>query len=289
MTEPILVTGATGTVGKHVVRCLLKRGIEVIAAGQNETKVRQMFPDSVTPVRLDFLHRNSWADAIGGSAHMFLMRPPAISKVRTSLNPFIDFARDQGVDHIVFLSVAGAGRNSVVPHYKVEKHLRLRGKHHTNLRPGFFAQNLETAYRLDICQDDRIYVPAGRRSVVNWIDVRDIAEVAALIFADPTPHQAMSYTLTGPGSVPWSKVTDALSRVLGRKIRYEPASVLGYIRHLSRRGLPRGAILVQTILHVLLRFGQGAKMDDTLERLLKRSGRSIQQYIEDNAEQWMTQ
>ncbi|MEM1349156.1 MAG: hypothetical protein AAGI01_11405, partial [Myxococcota bacterium] len=65
-----------------------------------------------------------------------------------------------------------------------------------------------------------------------------------------------------------------------------PASVLGYMRHLSRRGLPRGAIMVQTILHFLLRFGQGATEDPTLEQLLGRPGLTIQQYIRDHAEVW---
>ncbi|TVP49091.1 MAG: hypothetical protein EA350_02515, partial [Gemmatimonadales bacterium] len=82
----------------------------------------------------------------------------------------------------------------------------------------------------------------------------------------------------------WSEVTDALTSALGRPIRYEPASVIGYMRHLSRRKLPRGAIVVQTILHFLLRFGQGATEDSTLERLLGRPGRGIREYIDDHAE-----
>jgi hypothetical protein len=74
--------------------------------------------------------------------------------------------------------------------------------------------------------------------------------------------------------------------MLGRQIRYEPASVIGYLRHLSNRGMPQGAIMVQTVLHFLLRFGQGATEDPTLERLLGHPGGSIQQYIEDHTEIW---
>ena len=284
--KPVLVTGATGNVGQHVVRSLLGRGIEVVAAGHNETNVHDLFKDSVTTTRLDFLDRETWSDTLGGAAHMFLMRPPAIADVQNSLNPFVDFARQHGVDHVVFLSVAGAGENKVVPHRKVEDHLRARGDHHTNLRPGFFAQNLESAYRQDIIEHDRIYVPAGRRQPVNWIDTRDIADVAALVLADPEPHRGQNYTLAGPGAVEWSEVTDALTSVLGRAIHYEPASVLGFMRHLSQRGLPLGESAVQTILHFLLRFGQGATEDPTLERLLGRPGRSVRKYIEDHAEVW---
>lgn len=280
----ILVTGATGHVGREVVRALAQRGVAVAATG-DATRLRSLFGETVSPVRLDFHDRATWNGATQGQRHMFLMRPPAIADVQNNINPFIDVARSNGVDHIVFLSVAGAGKNQLVPHRKVEDHLRSRGEHHTNLRPGFFAQNLQSAYRDDIARDSRIYVPAGRRAV-NWIDVRDIAEVAALVLDDPEPHRGKSYTLEGPGPVPWAEVTATLTHALGRPIRYEPASVLGYAMHLRRRGLPLGAIAVQTILHVLLRFGQGENTDPTLGRLLGRSGRTIHDYIEDHADLW---
>ncbi len=282
----ILVTGATGNVGREVVRALLKRGARVIAADHRQERVRSLFGDSVAAVSLDFHERDTWPAALDGAAHMFLMRPPAIADVESSLNPFVDAARARGVDHVVFLSVAGAGKNRIVPHRKVEDHLRARGDHHTNLRPGFFAQNLQSAYCEDIVRDDRIYVPAGTKPV-NWIDVRDIAEVAALVLSEPEKHRGENYTLAGPGPVPWSTVTDALTAALGRPIRYEPASVLGYVRHLSQRGMPQGAILVQTILHFLLRFGQGATVDATLERLLGRPGRGVREYIADHAQLWV--
>ncbi|MEZ4406971.1 MAG: NAD(P)H-binding protein [Polyangiales bacterium] len=280
-----LVTGASGNVGQEVVRALLRRGARVVAADHAPERAAALFGEGVTATRLDFRDRATWAGALGDADRMFLMRPPAIADVERSLNPFVDFARERGVDHVVFLSVAGAEKNKVVPHRKVEDHLRARGDRFTNLRPGFFAQNLQSAYRDDIVDDDRIYVPAGR-SPVNWIDARDIAEVAALVLCDPEAHRGRSYTLAGPGPVPWSVVTDALTAELGRPIRYEPASVLGYALHLARRGTPAGAVAVQTILHFLLRFGQGATVDPTLERLLGRPGRSVGEYIHDHASAW---
>lgn len=281
----VLVTGAAGNVGKEVVRALLQRGVSVIASDYREDRVTALFGPSVVATRLDFQDRTTWATSIHGAKHMFLVRPPAIADVDNNLNPFIDFARAAGVDHVAFLSVAGAEKNKLVPHRRVEDHLRAKGEHYTNLRPGFFAQNLQSAYRDDITNDDRIYVPAGHKSV-NWIDVRDVAEVVALVLCEPEKHRGRSYTLAGPGPVPWSDVTHALSAALHRPIRYEPASVLGYVRHLSQRGLPAGAIAVQTILHVLLRFGQGAMVDSTLSELIGHPGRSVKEYIDDHSQVW---
>ncbi|MBL8741120.1 MAG: NAD(P)H-binding protein [Myxococcales bacterium] len=155
----VLVTGATGNVGQEVVRALSLRSVPVLAADRQPERV--LFGDQLKTARLDFLDRETWPAALDGVEHMFLMRPPAIADVTSTLVPFVDEARARGVDHVVFLSVAGAGKNRVVPHRKVEDHLRARGAHHTNLRPGFFAQNLQSSYRDDIIQDGRIYVPAG--------------------------------------------------------------------------------------------------------------------------------
>ena len=285
LVKSVLVTGAAGNVGREVVQALLRQGARVVAADHRSDRVKTLFGERVVASRLDFLDRETWTAALQGAEQLFLLRPPAISDVENNLNPFVDFVRSQGIDHVVFLSVAGVEKNRFVPHRKVEDHLRARGDHHTCLRPGFFAQNLETSYRDDIAEEDRIYGPAGQ-SLVNWIDVRDIADVAALVLSEPEAHRGQNYTLTGPGPIPWSEVTSALTGALGRPIRYEPASILGYVRHLSARGLPRGAVLVQTILHVLLRFGQGATFEPTLQRLLGRPGRSMSAYIAEHATLW---
>ena len=283
----LLVTGAAGNVGGAVVDAAVALGLAATACDRDPTRLQGRWPSAVRLVRFDFEDPASWPDAVRGQSRLFLLRPPAMTDVASTLNPFADAARKAGVEHVVFLSVAGVERNRWVPHRAVEDHLRSAAIPHTNLRPGFFAQNLGGAYRRDIIEDDRIYVPAGR-GLVNWIDVRDIAEAAAMILHSPQAHRGQNYTLTGPGPVAWTSVAATLSEVCARPIRYVPASVVGYVVHQRRRGLPAAAIAVQTLLHVLLRFGQGATVEPTLARLLGRPGRSVHDYIREHALLWST-
>lgn len=280
MSGRLLVTGASGHVGRALIAAAPAAGLAVTAADRSGHPV-----DGAPGVRFDFRDRSTWAAALAGHDRLFLMRPPAIADVRDTLLPFVDAAQRAGIRHVVFLSVAGAGRSRLVPHRAVEDHLRACGIGHTILRPGFFAQNLESAYRDDIRRDDRLYVPAGRAPVA-WVDVRDIAEVAAAILAAPDVHRGATYTLTGAVPAPWESVAHALSRATGRTIRYTPASIAGYALHLARCCLPAGAVAVQTLLHVLLRFGQGAKVDPTLAHLLGRAPRGIEAYVDDHAALW---
>ncbi len=276
----VLVTGATGNVGREVVAALVARGVGVRATGKGGS-----FAPSVERVSLDFTDAETFEPAVHGCNAVFLLRPPAVAKVKTTLNPFIDTARALGAGHIVFLSVAGAGTNKLVPHHAVEQHLLASGAPYTLLRPGFFAQNLGDAYRRDIVEDQRLYVPAGQGRVA-FVDARDLAEVAALALSDPKTHAGQAYTLTGGEAVDFSEAASWLSETLRRPIRYVPAAVLGYMHHLHRRGLPAKQVLVQTILHTGLRFGQAATVDPTLQQLLGRAPRTLREYVRDHAALW---
>ncbi|MBI2395974.1 MAG: NAD(P)H-binding protein [Deltaproteobacteria bacterium] len=281
----VLVTGATGNVGREVVSALLVRGAKVRVAERSADRVRAACGGEVEPVPFDFFEPATFRGAVRGCDALFLMRPPPIQDVKATLNALVDRAREASVASIVFLSVAGAGKNRAVPHHGVEGHLQAGPRDWTILRPGFFAQNFEDAYLRDVRDDDRVYVPAGD-GVVTFVDVRDVGEVAAMALTAPEQHREKAYTLTGPEAVSFARAAELLSAALGRMIRYEPASILGYGLHLRRRGLPPLQALVQTILHVGLRFGQAAVVDPTLAQVLGRAPRTLAEYVRDRADVW---
>lgn len=280
----VAVSGATGNAGVLVVKALLAEGAHVVALGGSLQKIAAALPATVEARLFDFQQPDTWVSAVVRCKSVFLLRPPAISDVESTLIPCARKALQTGTSHIVFLSVAGAETNRLVPHHKVEVFLRTTLSY-TILRPGFFAQNLQDAYKRDIVDQSRIYVPAGRGKVA-FVDLHDVAQVAAAALLDPGAHLRQGYTLTGPAAVSFAEVAAELSRWLNRTVTYEPASIIGYLRHLRRRKLPWVQSMVQTVLHAGLRFGQAAPVDPTLERLLNRPPRSISQYIEDNVGIW---
>lgn len=289
MTDPLtLVTGASGNVGAAVVDDLVARGMGVRTGEPDPARVGDRAPGVKTgaeAVRLDLTDPATFAPALSGVDRVFLIRPPAIARVGPTINAFIDAAVAAGVAHVVFSSVAGAETNRIVPHHRIETHLTSSGIGWTLLRPGFFAQNLATAYRTDIREDDRLYVPAGDGRVA-FVDTRDVGELAAIVMADPAPHADRAYTLTGPRAVTFAEVVALLTAILERPIRYEPASIVGYVRHLGHQGLPVPQRLVQTLLHAGLRRGDAEQVDPTLGRLLGRPARHLADYISDHVHLW---
>ena len=282
--DRVVVTGALGNVGSTVVAELLARGALVRAADIDPDALQRRFGETVEAARLDFADPGTFGPVLAGAGRVFLIRPPAISRVGPTLNRFLDAAAAAAVEQVVFSSVAGAESNRIVPHHRVEQHLFKSGLGWTILRPGFFAQNIGGPYRRDIVEADRIYIPAGSGRVA-FIDARDIGAVAALALTEDG-HRSQAYHLTGPQAVTIDDVAALMTEILGRPIRYEPASVVGYLRHLLQQGLVVPQAVVQTILHVGLRGGDAEPVTDMVERLLGRPATTLRQYVIDHAALW---
>jgi len=164
-------------------------------------------------------------------------------------------------------------------------HLRSGTAPWTILPPGFFAQNFGDAYRRDIVEDDRVFVPAGKGRVA-FVDVRDLGAVATRVFLDPGPHQGHGLEVTGGKAITFDEATRLLSDTAGREISCQPASVGAYVAHLRRRGLPAVQIAVQTVLHLGLRRGGAARTTAIVEDILGRPPRTMREYFEDHRERW---
>ena len=274
----ILVTGASGNSGSKVIEVLRRRHLPFRIA------LRQVAAPE--ELKFDFMDPSTWPEALAGTKGVFLVRPPAIANMAKTLTPFVDAVRDHRAGPIVFLSVAGAEKKPFLPHAKVEKRLLAGGESDfTILRSSYFAQNLEDAFLADIRNEGRIVLPAGSGRVA-FVDLRDVAEVAADALGGDASLAGKAVTLTGPRAVDFVEVAALVTAAAGRPVRYEPVSPFAYWRHLRRKHEPAIQVLVQTILNTGLRFGQAEKVDPALPRLLGRAATDVAEYIRINAAVW---
>ncbi|MGK7390511.1 MAG: NmrA family NAD(P)-binding protein [Candidatus Cyclobacteriaceae bacterium M2_1C_046] len=182
----ILITGATGNIGKPILEHLnYYENLEVLAGVRNPQK--DLFLKPVKKVYFDFEDITGSANALTQLDCLFLLRPPQISDVKKYFDPLIKVCQEKEVGHIVFLSVQGAEKSSIIPHNKIEKLIVASGIPYTFLRPGYFMQNLSGSLKKDIIEKDRIYIPAGKAKF-NWIDTNDIGMAAARVIEAPEKH-----------------------------------------------------------------------------------------------------
>jgi uncharacterized protein YbjT (DUF2867 family) len=141
----ILVTGATGTGGRHVARGLAERDADAVAATRRPDAVADDL--SLSAVRFDFEAPATY-EIFEEVDRVCLVRPPALAAIWNSILPALRGAEQAGVAHVVFLSLLGAEQNPFVPHRWIEWALLRSGMEWTVLRPSFFMQNLATTHRV---------------------------------------------------------------------------------------------------------------------------------------------
>ncbi len=281
---PVLVIGATGNVGREVVKSLHTLGYIARATALNEKDVENVPQEAGETVFFEFGKPETYEAAFAGVKKLFLMRPPAISDIDTYVKPVIDYAAEAGVAQIAFLSLIGIEKKSYVPHYKVEKLLQASGVPYTFLRAGFFMQNLDTTHRVDIVQYDDIFIPAGNAKTA-FIDARDIGAVAAHVLTT-SGHENRAYELTGQEALTYDQVAKIFTDVLGRKITYSRPSLLRFALRMKQRGYPWGYVMVTSGLYLATRRGSAETITNDVQQLLRRDPITMRQYVADYAASW---
>ena len=280
--QRILITGATGNVGRAVLAALPRRANLDIRAGVRDVArgaaALAAYPH-VRPVPFDFADPAGQQAALAGCDSVFLLRPPQLTN---DFGDFIARAGRAGVRHIVFLSVQGAEHNRFIPHHKTEQLLVKSGLAYTLLRPAYFMQNFTTTLRPDLVARHRIFLPAGRARFA-LIDVGDIGRVAALVLTESGPrHHGQAYTLTAQYRLTFQQMAAQLSAGLGRAIRYESPGPWRFFRTKKREGLAPGFILVLLLLHYLPRFQAEPLVTGTVAALLGQPPVEFAQFVAAN-------
>ena len=138
----ILVTGATGNVGRQVVEQLVKRGADVRALVRDPAKAN--FPASVNVVKGDLLDVDRLRSAFSGVSTLFLLNAVVAEEFTQALTA-LNLAREVGIERIVYLSVIHSDLYVNVPHFAgkfgVERMIEQMGFKATILRPAYFMNN----------------------------------------------------------------------------------------------------------------------------------------------------
>ncbi len=285
-SKNVLITGATGNVGYELLNKLKGIGnVNIYAAGRDTSKAKDIIDeDKINYVKFDFKDKSIYKKVLKDIDTVFLMRPPAISKVKKYIYPFLVKMTEANIKQVVFLSLQSGDKNILVPHYRIERYIAKLDLPHTFLRPSFFMQNLSTTHLKEIKEDNEIYIPAGEGKT-NFIDVRDIAEVAKKVILEEG-HLEKGYELTGPDNLDYNQIAEIMSNILGKEIEYKNPSIFQFYKRKRNEGYSVLNIIVMIGLYSVTKFGFAAKKTEELKKLLDREPIGFKQFVKDHKEVW---
>jgi uncharacterized protein YbjT (DUF2867 family) len=212
----IVVIGGTGTVGSQTVQELMKRGAEVRVMTRSASRIASL-PKGVEGVTGSMLEPESLPAVFAGAGKLFLITPLDRDETAQGIDA-VDAAVAAGIRRIVYLSVHHADTALTIPHFvsklPVEGVIRASGVEHTILRPNNFYQN-DLAV-LDAIRAGVYPQPSGSVGM-HRVDVRDIAEAAAIALTQPG-HSGKTYSVVGPRAWTGAEIAAMLTRHLGKPV-----------------------------------------------------------------------
>ncbi|OMF94062.1 NmrA family NAD(P)-binding protein [Paenibacillus sp. FSL R7-0273] len=282
----ILIIGASGTVGSHVVKefNLNDEGVVVRLATSRPDLAEKWQAEGRDAVVLDLNRPETFAGALTDIDRVFLLTGYSSDMLYQS-KKFVDASVDAGVRHIVHLGVFSSGED-LIPHFVwhdlVETYIEASGIAWTHLHP-----NVITDTVLAPVKDTNAFTVNWSEAPQGWVSAGDIAAVAAAVLREgPEKHGSSNYwlsteVLTSP------EVAEILTKVSGKEIKCntnDPENLEAYVSQMKmapERAYMESAVITMKLAVTGQMSAQTIVRDDVLT-VLGRPGMTMTEWAQKN-------
>ncbi len=278
--RPVLVTGATGRVGRVVVDQLLTAGVPVRALTRRPTEAG--LPSAVEVASGDLTVPESLDAALHGADAVFLVwtAPPTtadavVTRLATHVERVVFLSSPHRTPHPFFQQP----NPMAALHAEIERLITAVGLASTIIRPGMFASNTLHWWAAQFRNGDVVRWPYGAAEIAP-IDECDIASVAARVLCEDG-HVGGDYVLTGPESLSQAEQVRTIGEVLGRRIQFEELSPGDFRREMA--GTWPGPVVDMLLAAWKATLGRPALVTSTVSDVGGSPARTFRQWAADHA------
>ena len=272
----ILVTGATGNIGRELIGQFVERGKRVRVLVRDERRAASLF-GKVDPLIGDLDRIETLSPAMQGVEKLFLVTPDT-----KQVANLLEAAKLAGVKHVVKVSTIEADR-SLGPgkwHRQQEELIKSNGFKWTFLRPTMMMVNTIEWWSETIKSQRAVYFPGGKGKLAP-VDAKDVSIVASAVLTEPG-HEGRIYELTGPESLTIGEMVEILAKVLNKPLRYVNVPTILAAVWLRKFGMSRE--LVQGLMETLgaLRRNEYAYVTDCVQQVGGVTPRTFEHWCNEN-------
>jgi uncharacterized protein YbjT (DUF2867 family) len=278
----ILVTGATGNVGGALVGRLSVTGVPARALVRSPSRGDDLRGFDCELAVGSYEDAASLREALAGVDRVFLVSPAGPQMAEQELAVVRAVQADAPSAHVVKLAAAGVDASGESPvrflrlHQQVVAGLADSGLAHTVLAPSSFMQNL--LMQAGSVQEQGVLRASVGDAPLSWVDVRDVAAVAAHVLTSDG-HEGATYTVTGPEALSYPQVAATMTRVLGRVVRAEDVPPEQTRAAMVGAGAPEWLADGLLELDGVIRSGAAGDVTEEVRKATGRPARSVEDFL----------
>lgn len=263
LTRTLAITGATGRLGRKVARRLAAAGVPQRLLVRDPRRAPKLAHTEVAVAAYE--DTEAVRRALDGVETVYLVSGDEVHDRADQHASFVAGAVAAGVSRVVYLSFVGAVADATFhwarDHWRTEQAIRARGLRFTILRSNVYQDLLPF-----MAVDGVIRGPAGDGRIAA-VAQDDIADVIVAVLRDPTPHDGLTYDMTGPEALTLHEIAETVSKGWGRTVRYHPETLPEAYESRARFNAPDWQVEAWISMYTATAAGELAKVTDTVERV----------------------
>ncbi|TDQ54332.1 SDR family oxidoreductase [Actinorugispora endophytica] len=270
----VVITGATGHLGRLVVADLLARGYpadRITAVGRDTGRLAGLAGTGVRTAPVDLDDPETLKAPFQGADTLLLISGSEVGRRVVQHTNAVEAAKEAGIGHIVYTSAPKAADTTLVlapEHKATEEVVAASGIPATILRNGWYNENY--AQQLDQARESGVVIGSTGEGRVASASRQDFAEAASVVLRDPGAHAGAVYELSGDTAWTGAELARTLSEVLGREVVYRNLTTEEHVAALTEAGLDEGTAGFVAALDANIRDGELGAVSGELSRLIGR-------------------
>lgn len=283
----ILVTGATGHLGKATIDVLLQKGISpntISALARNREKAEELKAKGINVKIGDYSDYSGLVAAFKGVEKLFLISGSDIKNRTEQHRNAINAAIEAGVKHVIYSSFARKNETETSPiatvaeaHLKTEKFLKESGLKYTILKNNIYMDFIPVFIGDKVLETGVVYLPAGEGKA-GFALRNEMAEAAANILTS-AGHEDRIYNISGIESYTYRDVAKAIADITGKEIKYVSPTIEEYTKTLTDAGVPLEYAGMFAGFALAQAEGEFEETNTDLENLLGRKPTTVKAFL----------